>query len=509
MAQGKTTLRESWAMRWAMLLLVSFGMATNYYFYDALSPLKDILTQQLGFSSTDYGFFMSAYSIPNVFLAMAVLGGIILDRIGIRITGTLFFGSMVLGSFLTYYGATDYFIAGGFGYAFFDSFLTSYTPSLKLMSLGFFMFGLGAETSCVVISKAVVKWFKGKELALALGINIAIARGGMAAAMIISPLLIAPEWTNAIFFGFVLLCSGTVAFLIYTFFDRKVDRQIVEADGEQEEEVFRLSDIGKLLGNRSFIFVALLCVTFYSAVFPFVKYAPDLMVNKFNMSVSLSGFIVTLLPFGNIVFTPLFGLVCDYKGYSATLMILGSTLLIVVHLLFSLTMVTPYVPMFILGVAFSLVPAAMWPSLAKIVDENRLGTAYGLMFSIQNIGLWLFPMLIGYVLDTSNPGVAPLKAGLATFKTVAIAPVVFITEHLRALVTYDYTNPILMLAGLGVVGMVFAFALKAADRKLGTDLEKPNKAAASSAAEATSPAAAIAETEGAGESQSEDDQGSA
>ncbi len=470
------TLRDSATMRWAMLILISFAMATNYYFYDALSPLKEILNTKLGFSSSDYGFFVAAYSIPNVFFAMAVVGGIILDRIGVRITGVMFFLSMALGSFLTYYGATDYYNAGGLGYAFFNSFMNDYSPALKMMSLGFFLFGLGAETSAVVISKAVVKWFKGKELALALGINIAIARGGMAAAMIVSPKLLTPDWTTPIFFGFVLIVSGLVAFVVYTFFDKAIDRQIRDAGQEEASEAFKFADLVKLLTNRSFIFVALLCVTFYSAVFPFVKYAPDLMVNKFGMTLELSGFIVTLLPFGNIVFTPIFGAVCDYKGYSATLMILGSALLIVVHLMFSLTMITPYVPMFILGIAFSLVPAAMWPSLAKIVEENKLGTAYGLMFSIQNIGLWAFPMLIGHVLDTSNPGVATIKAGLGAMQDYANPVMASFLGEIAKFQIYDYTNPILMLAGLGTVGMAFAFMLKAADRKLGTGLEKPNKA---------------------------------
>ena len=452
----KRVMNDSAGMRWTVLGLVSLAMATNYYFYDALSPLKEILTLELGFTSTDYGFFVSAYSIPNVFLFMAVLGGMILDRIGIRTTGTMFFSAMVLGSFLTYYGATDHFNSGGFGYEFLGSFWTSYSPALKMMSIGFFIFGLGAETSCVVISKTVVKWFKGKELALALGINIAIARGGMAAAMFFSPLMLEPEWTNAIFLGFVLMGAGLAFFLVYTFFDRAIDKQMAEAGGVEADEPFRLGDIVKLLKNQSFLYIALLCVTFYSAVFPFVKYAPDLMVNKFGMTIALASTIVMLLPLGNIIMTPIVGAICDYKGKSASLMIGGSFLLIVVHLLFSLTSITPFVPMILLGVAFSLVPAAMWPSVAKIVDENRIGTAYGLMFSIQNIGLWLFPMLIGYVLDASNPGVAAAKAAGKT-------------------AVFDYTNPILMLAGLGVVGMFFAFMLKRADKKLGTGLELPNK----------------------------------
>jgi MFS family permease len=450
-------LKNSPLARWGVMILVSLSMATNYYFYDALSPLKDLMTVNLGFSSADYGFFVSAYSIPNVFLAMAVIGGIILDKIGIRLTGFLFIFMMVLGSALTAYGATDFFNAGGPGYGFLSSFLPSYSPALKMMSIGFFVFGLGAETSIVVITKVIVKWFKGKELALALGLNIAIARLGMAAAMLLSPRLIDPEWTNAIWFGAMLLFIGLLAFLFYIVLDVRFDRQVAkEGTLLEEDEVFRFRDILALLNNRSFIFVTILCVTFYSAVFPFVKYAPDLMQNKFGVSRELSGTITSILPFGTIVFTPLFGWIADYKGKSASLMIYGSLLLVLVHLMFALTSINPYVPMFILGVAFSLVPAAMWPAVSKIVKEKRLGTAYGLMFSIQNLGLWAFPMLIGYVLDTSNPGITPevIAAGEGR---------------------YDYTNPVLMLAALGLVGLLFAFLLKKEDKTSGYDLEKPNK----------------------------------
>ncbi len=450
-------LKNSPLARWGVMILVSLSMATNYYFYDALSPLKDLMTVNLGFSSSDYGFFVSAYSIPNVFLAMAVIGGIILDKIGIRLTGSLFIFLMVLGSALTAYGATEYFNTGGPGYVFLNSFLPSYTPALKMMSLGFFIFGLGAETSIVVITKVIVKWFKGKELALALGLNIAIARLGMAGAMLFSPRLIDPEWTHAIWFGAMLLFIGLLAFLFYIMLDIRFDRQVA-AKGSllEEDEVFRFRDILTLLNNRSFIFVAILCVTFYSAVFPFVKYAPDLLQNKFSVSRELSGTITSILPFGTIVFTPLFGWIADYKGKSASLMIYGSLLLVLVHLMFALTTINPYVPMFILGVAFSLVPAAMWPAVSKIVKEKRLGTAYGLMFSIQNLGLWAFPILIGYVLDKSNPG---------------ITPGVIATGDGR----YDYTNPVLMLAILGLVGLLFAFLLKKEDKTSGYDLEKPNK----------------------------------
>jgi MFS family permease len=455
---AKKLINDSPAARWGVMLLVSVAMATNYYFYDALSPLKDLMHSKLGFSSSEYGLFMGAYSWPNVFLAMAVIGGIILDKIGIRFTGSLFILFQVLGAAITAYGTTDYYINGGIGYEFMGSFLPSWSPILKMTTLGFFIFGLGAETTIVVISKVIVKWFKGKELALALGLNLAIGRLGMAAALILSPRLVEGDNISwPIWFSTMLLGIGFLAFMVYIMYDIKYDRQI-KTDGSllDETEVFRLADIVKLFNTRSFVYITMLCVLFYSAVFPFVKFAPDLMTNKFGVSRELAGTITSVLPFGTLFFTPLFAWICDFKGKSATLMIYGSLLLVTVHLLFALTSMNPYVSMFILGVAFSLVPAAMWPSVAKIVDTNKIGTAYGLMFTIQNIGLMIFPMLIGYVLDQSNPGVAEtLAAGGEA--------------------VYNYTNPTLMLAGLGVLGVLFAFLLKKEDQTSGFGLELPNK----------------------------------
>jgi MFS family permease len=452
----KKLMNDSAIVRWSVLVLVSITMFANYYFYDALSPLKSIMQEKLLWTSSDYGFFQSAYSISNVFLFMAVIGGVILDKLGIRFTGFLFTVFMVLGSALTAYGATDIYLNGGPGYHLMSSFLQAYSPSLKMMSLGFLFFGLGAETSVVVFSKAIVKWFKGKELALAMGMNLAFGRLGTAGAMIISPKLANPgsDWTLAIWFGTLLLFIGLLTFIGYMIFDKRLDKQ-VKINVMDETDVFRIADMGKILTNRSFIFIALLCVTFYSAVFPFIKYAPDLLSNKFGMNVEKAGWIVSILPFGTILFTPLFGTFTDRKGKSASLMIYGSLLLVVVHLMFSLTRINPYVPMFLLGVAFSLIPAAMWPSVTKIVEEKRLGSAYGLMFSIQNIGLWAFPMLIGKVLDYSNPEVTPegIKDGS---------------------MVYNYTNPILMLAFMGVLGVFFALLLKRDDKVSGFGLEQPN-----------------------------------
>ena len=401
-AQMKKKLNESKTMRWVVLIVASFAMATNYYFYDALAPLADLIRMNLGFSSTEYGFFISAYSIPNVFLAMAVLGGIILDRIGIRITGFSFIFMMAIGGSITAYGASESFLSGGFGYSFMNSFLTNYSPALKMMSLGFFIFGLGAETSIVVLSKVIVKWFKGKELALALGLNLAIGRLGAALAFTLSPRLIYPEWTTAIWFGVLLLWVGLLFFMFYMLLDLKLDRQ-VEIDLKDPEDEFKWSDLKDLVTNRSVIYITLLCVTFYSAVFPFLKFAPDLLMNKFSMPRELAGDVTSYLMYGTILLTPLFGWVADNKGKSATLMYLGSGLLIVAHLMFAKTYIEPRIPIVLLGIAFSLVPAAMWPAVTKIVRQSKLGTAYGFMFSVQNIGLWIFPLLIGFVIDSSNP----------------------------------------------------------------------------------------------------------
>ncbi len=255
-AKIKQKLHESKTARWIVLVIISFAMATNYYFYDALAPLADLIRMNLGFSSTEYGFFISAYSIPNVFLAMAVLGGIILDRIGIRITGFTFIFLMGLGGTITAYGASDMFLDGGFGYSFMDSFLTSYSPALKMMSLGFFIFGLGAETSIVVLSKVIVKWFKGKELALALGLNLAVGRLGAALAFTLSPRLIYPEWTTAIWVGVIILWAGLLAFMIYMVMDYKVDRE-VEIDLKDPDDAFRWQDLKDLVTNRSVIYITI------------------------------------------------------------------------------------------------------------------------------------------------------------------------------------------------------------------------------------------------------------
>jgi len=445
----KRTLRDNVWVRWGMLLMVGFVLAANYYFYDALSPLKKTLTDEFGFSSTDFGLFVSVYSIPNVFFLMAVLGGVILDKLGIRRTGFMFVSFMTFGALLTAYGASDIYTSGGWGHGFMSSFMPSYSPELKMMLLGRFLFGLGAETSIVVISKIIVKWFKGKELALAFGVKLGLARTGSFLAFNLSPILIeSPSgWTTAIWFAAFFVTSSLLVFMIYMMLDLKLDRQ--SQQGISKSDPFRMSDLKKLIMNPSFMYVTLLCLTFYSAVFPFLSFSADFFLNKFDLSLKESGFISSMLPIGTMFFTPLFGFVVDKYGRAATLMIYGSLILVLVHACFAFTSINPYVLMVILGIAFSLVPASMWPSVAKIVDEKRIGSAYGFMFSVQNIGLWIFPILAGLVLDKTN------DAGAESL---------------------DYTYTMIMFAALGILGLLFAILLKREDKVSGYGLDLPSNA---------------------------------
>ncbi len=459
MSTIQKTLKDNTALRWGILILIAFVQAANYYFYDAISPLKRDLEEHFNFTNTDFGLFVSAYSIPNIFLLMCIWGGIILDKLGIRRTGFLFVFLMTGGAMITAYGASNYYSEGGFGFGFMNTFLPTYSPELKMMLLGRFFFGLGAETSIVVVSKVIVKWFKGKELAMAFGFKIGIARAGSWAAFYFSPVIAAnsSSWNVAIWFAAMLLVIAMLAFLVYTMFDKRLDKQIDKIKLLGDDEVFHMSDLMKLVTNRSFIFVTLLCMTFYSAVFPFQSFSPDFFLNKFGFTQEMSGKIASLLSIGTTFFTPLVGLFVDKKGRSATLMIFGSILIVFVHLSFALTMISPIFLMIVLGIAFSLVPAAMWPSVAKIVDERRIGSAYGTMFAVQNLGLWIFPLLIGIILDKTNPGVTPEDVSNGT-------------------ATYDYTLAILMLAMLGVLGVIFALLLKRADKTSGYGLELPSNA---------------------------------
>ncbi len=441
-------MNESAAFRWGILILVGFILSVNYYFYDAFSTLKDLLTKEFNFSNTDYGLFVSFYSIPNTFLFMAVIGGVILDKIGIRRTGFIFIFFMAFGAMLTAYGASEMYAEGGIGYSFMQSFMPDYSPELKMMLTGRFFYGMGAETSIVVISKILVKWFKGKDLALAFGLKVGFGRLGTFAALQLSPVMAkgGEHLSNAIWFAAVLVLLGLFAFMIYILFDLKLDKQIEIEKGSEPKSKFKFSDIFDILTNRAFILIALLCVTFYSAVFPFMAFAPDFFFHKFGMSYEKSGQIASLLPLGTLIFTPIFGSLIDRKGKAATAMIFGSLLLFVIYSGFAFTSIQPYVPMILLGISFSLIPAAMWPTTVKLVNEDEIGTAYGLMYSIQNLGLWGFPLIVGIVLDKTNP---------------------------ENPVTLNYGPVMLIFLGLGLAGLIFALLLKMVDKKWDYGIEKP------------------------------------
>jgi len=443
----KKKFSKSPVLRWGILILVGFILSVNYYFYDAFSTLKEQLMSEFGYTNTDYGLFVAFYSIPNTFLLMAVIGGILLDKFGIRPTGFVFVGFMAFGAMITAYGASDFYSQGGVGYGLMESFLPSYSPELKMMLLGRFFYGLGAETSIVVVSKILVKWFKGKDLALAFGLKVGFGRLGTFAALQLSPRILEEyQLSTAIWFAAILVLIGLLAFMVYILFDMKYDKEVKPEIITEKEEGFKLSDIGNILKNPAYLYIALLCVTFYSAVFPFLAFAPDFFLNKFNMTSVQSGEITSLLPLGTLLFTPLFGFLIDKYGRAASAMILGSALLLIIHSLFAFTNIQPHLPMILLGIAFSLVPASMWPSMVKLVDEKQIGTAYGLMYSIQNLGLFGFPILAGMILDATNPGQ---------------------TENL------NYTPTIIMFAALGLIGLVFSLLLKRTDKKHGFGIDLP------------------------------------
>ncbi|MFR9166407.1 MAG: MFS transporter [Dysgonomonas sp.] len=442
-------LSDSKAARWSVLALVAFTMLCGYFLTDVMSPLKPMLESQLLWDSSDYGFFTSAYGWFNVFLLMLILGGIILDKMGVRFTGVMSCALMIIGCSLKYYAISDY--------SSFEGTMFGIKTQVLVASIGYAIFGVGIETAGITVSKIIVRWFKGKEMALAMGLEMATARLGTALALGIT-VPVAKHFqsiSTPILFGLVLLCIGFIAFLVFCVMDRKLDASMEESD-EEPEEPFRVKDIFSIVGNKGFWLIALLCVLFYSAVFPFLKYATDLMINKYNVEPEAAGLIPALLPFGTILLTPLFGNLYDRIGKGATLMVIGSVMLIVVHLLFTLPILNEWwfatIVMIVLGIAFSLVPSAMWPSVPKIIPENKLGTAYALIFWVQNWGLMAVPYLIGRVLDKY------CKIGVRADGTTI----------------YDYELPMMIFTLFGVLALIVALLLKREDKKKGYGLEQPN-----------------------------------
>ncbi|MCU0473593.1 MAG: MFS transporter [Bacteroidales bacterium] len=451
------TLRDSKAARWTALAVVAFTMMCGYYLTDVMAPLKPMLEKELLWNSAEYGFFTSAYGWFNVFLLMLIFGGIILDKMGIRFTGLMATSVMVIGTAIKYWAISTHSLDG--------LTILGMKSQVVIAGLGFATFGVGVEVAGITVSKIIVKWFKGKEMALAMGLEMATARIGTTLAMVTSvPIARALHGVSKpILVCLILLCIGMISFIVYTFMDKKLDKSVadeaVRSNIADSEESFRIKDIWQILGNKGWWYIAILCVLFYSAVFPFLKYATDLMVNKFKVDPEIAGIIPGLLPFGTMILTPLFGNLYDRKGKGASIMILGAILLIFVHAMYSIPVLraTPIaiVLIIILGIGFSLVPSAMWPSVPKIIPEKQLGTAYALIFWVQNWGLMGVPALIGWVLNKYCISGTHLVDGVAVS-------------------SYNYTLPMIIFTSFGILALLFALLLKAEDKKKGYGLELPN-----------------------------------
>ena len=534
--QINKTLRDSAAARWTALLLLSLAMFCSYIFVDILSPIKDLMLSQRGWDSTAFGTMQSSETFLNVFVFFLIFAGIILDKMGVRFTALLSGAVMLTGALIKYYAISESFIGSGLETWFTEN--LNYVPlfeqlgvspfyegmpaSAKLAAIGFMLFGCGTEMAGIMVSRGIVKWFKGKEMALAMGSEMAFARLGVATCMIFSPFFAkfggSIDVSRSVAFGVVLICIAVMMFVAYFFMDKKLDSQTGEA--EEQEDPFKLSDLGQILSSMGFWLVSLLCVLYYSAIFPFQKYAVNMLqcnltftpVDKdsfwastevtiiqygimlvvavtafmFNFmkkkNVKLSVLLISILsligycymgymrqsaesifavfPLLAVGITPILGSYVDHKGKAASMLVLGSLLLIICHLTFAFVLpqfktsqvggvIVAYVTILVLGASFSLVPASLWPSVPKLVDAKIIGSAYALIFWIQNIGLWLFPLLIGKVLDKTNIGVTdPTKL--------------------------NYTAPLVMLAGLGVIALIIGLTLKVVDKKRHLGLEEPN-----------------------------------
>lgn len=546
---NQPTLRDSAAMRWIVLLFLAFAMFCSYIFMDILSPIKDLMQSTRGWDSTAFGTMQGSETFLNVFVFFLIFAGIILDKMGVRFTAVLSGAVMLVGATINWYAVTNMFQGSALDQWFTDNlnyipgfdelgispFYEGMPSSAKFSAVGFMIFGCGVEMAGITVSRGIVKWFKGREMALAMGSEMALARLGVATCMIFSPMFARLggdiDVSRSVAFGVVLLMIALIMFIVYFFMDKKLDAQTGEA--EEKDDPFKISDIGAILKSSGFWLVALLCVLYYSAIFPFQKYAVNMLqcnlvfekvpADSFwaTNTVTVIQYCIMLvvaaasfasnfikknkgLKYGMLVLavvalvvfcymgymrqsaetvfavfpllavgiTPILGNYVDHKGKAASMLVLGSLLLIFCHLTFAFVLpmfssnavggvIVAYVTILVLGASFSLVPASLWPSVPKLVDAKIIGSAYALIFWIQNIGLWLFPLLIGKVLDQTNPQlVSDLAAGVITAEEAAVS--------------YDYTAPLVMLACLGVAALVLGLVLKVVDRKKGLGLEEPN-----------------------------------
>lgn len=450
---------KAWA-RWTALVLVASMMLFAYMFVDVMSPLQSLVQTQRGWSPDAFGYYAGAEYILNVF-GFLILAGIILDKMGIRFTGTLSASLMVGGALVKLYALSDGF-EGTALEQWLSSWWTVMPGSAKLAALGFMVFGCGCEMAGITVSKALAKWFEGKEMALAMGLEMAIARVGVFAIFSISPRLAdwggTPSVVTPVAFCSALLCIGLLCYIVFTFMDTKLDHEMGAARLAQEEsseEEFKLSDVSAIFSSRLFWIIAMLCVLYYSAIFPFQRYAANMLQCNLGISETQASDIFRWFPIGAACLTPFLGWFLDHKGKGATMLIFGAILMIVCHLTFAFVVpatrseLITYSAIVVLGISFSLVPASLWPSVPKVMDKRFLGSAYSLIFWVQNIGLAFVPIIIGNVLSASNPGIDdPMK--------------------------YDYTAPMCVFASLGVLALIFGIILKAMDARHHYGLEKPN-----------------------------------
>lgn len=470
------TLRDNGFVRWFMLILIALTMLFAYMFVDVLSPLQSQLAEYLDWDGRVFGTYAGSEFFANVFLLFLIFAGIILDKMGVRFTAILSGSLMVLGAGIKVYALSPSFNAGGtWLYDILNSFSVNFPVSAKLSCFGFAIFGMGCEMAGVTVSRAIVKWFKGKEMAMAMGIEMAVARLGVFAVLNTSPYI--HEWMMGklgdvhgldairaiqapVFFVFILLCVGLLMYLIYGIFDKKLEKQEAElrlATDQEEEEPFKFSDLKYVFGSKIFWLVALLCVLYYSAIFPFQRFATNMLESNLGLDNATAAGIFSLFPIGAMLITPFLGLFLDRIGKGATMLMAGAVLMIVCHLTFAIypfdsssTSITiALAAIVVLGISFSLVPGALWPSVPKLLDEKILGSAYSAIFFIQNIGLMLTPIAIGAVLDATNPDV---PAGEAL----------------------NYTPAMLVFTSFGVLALLISFILKVYDRKKGFGLEEPN-----------------------------------
>ena len=568
--QIQKTLRDSAGMRWTALLLLALGMFCSYIFMDILSPIKDLMLSERGWDSTAFGTMQGSEVFLNVFVFFLIFAGIILDKMGVRFTAVLSGAVMLVGAIIKWYAVTEAFKGSGLETWFtnnlnyipgFDElgispFYEGMPASAKLAACGFMIFGCGCEMAGITVSRGIVKWFKGREMALAMGSEMALARLGVATCMIFSPFFARlggeVSVSRSVAFGVVLLCIALIMFITYFFMDRKLDAQTGEA--EEKDDPFKISDLGKILTSGGFWLVALLCVLYYSAIFPFQKYAVNMLQCNLTLTepaegsfwagstvtivqyvimlvVAGTGFasnfmkdkmkkytllgisIVALLaycymgymrqsaeaifavfPLLAMLITPILGNYVDHKGKAASMLVFGSLLLIGCHLTFAFVLplfkgaavggvAIAYITILVLGASFSLVPASLWPSVPKLVEAKIIGSAYALIFWIQNIGLWLFPLLIGKVLDSTNPELVAKLAAVKESTSKAVEAGTMTLQEAQAQVTaiseqvavqYNYTAPLVMLASLGVAALVIGLILKVVDKKKGLGLELPN-----------------------------------